>query len=593
MRKFYLLFLFFILLFSCKSESFVEVDGKPSDSPSNYNFGNTAQKNFQGVVLDTSGNPVSGATVTIGANTATTNLKGLFTLKNALVKENFAHVKVTKAGFVNASRVLVPTNGINRVNIMMIPVATTATIATGSISTVSLPNGTKVKFDGSFKDANGNAYSGNVSVGVFHLAPSNPYLNELMPGSFLATNSAGNARVMETFGMLHVQLTGSSGQNLQIANGHTAEITVPVDAAQTSSSPATIPLWSYNEDTGMWKEEGSATKMGNTYVGTVSHFSWWNFDAQFPQATLKVTIKNAAGQVLPNVKVALMRISQAYETYGMTDNAGMVYGIVPASEVLSLKVYDVCNNVIYASNVGPFPTGVITTISDIVVNPSTSTSYTIQGVLKTCANANVSDGYVELKPTVSTNYFQFMSVPVDNNGGFIFNTYSCTANPQFRYEGFDNVNLMSTNDVTFTATSTTVNLGNIMACNSVNEFINYKIDNQPVVNLSGPFNAQWTGLTSTSPNLPAKQLRIISINPIGPTFFMTQNNMAGVAASFTSYYGFEFSGGSITSNNGNLVVDITSFGALGDYIDFTVNGTYTDNSGNHTFTATGHVKRDF
>ncbi|MGE8512520.1 MAG: carboxypeptidase-like regulatory domain-containing protein [Chryseobacterium culicis] len=593
MRKFYLLFLFFILLFSCKSESFVEIDENPSDSPSNYNFGNTAQKNFQGLVLDTNGNPVSGATVTIGANTATTNLKGLFTLKNASVKENFAHVKVTKAGFVNASRVLVPTNGINRVNIMMIPVATTATIATGSISTVSLPNGTKVKFDGSFKDANGNTYSGNVSVGVFHLAPSNPYLNELMPGSFLATNSAGNGRVMETFGMLHVQLTGSSGQNLQIANGHNAEITVPVDAAQTSSSPATIPLWSYNEDTGMWKEEGSATKMGNTYVGTVSHFSWWNCDAQFPQATLKVTIKNAAGQVLPNVKVALMRISQAYETYGMTDNAGMVYGIVPAGEVLSLKVYDVCNNVIYASNVGPFPTGVITTISDIVVNPSASTNYTIQGVLKTCANANVSDGYVELKPTVSTNYFQYMSVPVDNNGGFTFNTYSCTPNPQFRYEGFDNVNLLSTNDVTFTATSTTVNLGNIMACNSVNEFINYKIDNQPVINLSGPFNAQWTGLTSTSPNLPAKQLRIISINPIGPTFFMTQNNMTGVAASFTSYYGFEFSGGSITSNNGNLVVDITSFGALGDYIDFTVNGTYTDNSGNHTFTATGHVKRDF
>ncbi|MGN7708015.1 carboxypeptidase-like regulatory domain-containing protein [Chryseobacterium sp. JV274] len=592
MRKFYLLLLLFVLMFSCKNETFSEIEDDTTNPPSNYNFGNTAQKNFQGVVLDTNGLPVSGATVTIGTSTVTTNLKGFFTFKNASVKENFAHIKVTKSGYVNASRVLVPTNGINRVNIMMIPATTTSTITTGSTSTVSLPNGTKVKFDGSFKDANGNAYSGNVSVGVFHLAPSNQYLNELMPGSFLATNSGGNARIMETFGMLHVQLTGTAGQNLQLANGHTAEITVPVDATQTSSSPTTIPLWSYNEDTGMWKEEGSATKIGNAYVGTVSHFSWWNYDAQFEQATMKVTVKNSAGQVLPNTKVALKRSSQTYETYGMTDNAGVVSGIVPAGETLSLKVYDVCNNVIYTSNVGPFPTGVITTISDIVVNPSTSTSYTIQGVLKTCANANVSDGYVELKPTVSTNYFQYMSVPVDNNGGFIFNTYSCTANPQFRYEGFDNVNFLSTNEVTFTATSTTMNLGNIMACNSVNEFVSYKIDNQPIINLSGSFNVQWTGLTSTSPNLPAKQLRIISTNPIGPTFFMTQNNMTGITASFTNNYMFEFSGGSITSNNGNLVVDITAFGALGDYIDFTVNGTFTDNSGNHTFTATGHVKRD-
>lgn len=591
MRKFYLLFLLSMLLFSCKDESLLEIEDNTSNSTSNYNFGATTQRNFQGVVLDTNGIPVSGATVTIGTSTVTTNLKGFFTFKNASVKENFAHIKVTKPGFVNASRVLVPTNGINRVNIMMIPATTTSTIATGSTSTVSLPNGTKVKFDGSFKDANGNPYSGSVSVGVFHLTPSNPYLNELMPGSFLATNLGGNARIMETFGMLHVQLTGSSGQNLQIANGHTAEITVPIDAAQTSSSPATIPLWSYNEETGMWKEEGAATKIGNTYVGTVSHFSWWNCDAQFPQATMKVTVKNSAGQVLPNIKVTLKRSSQSYETYGITDNTGTVSGIVPAGEILALNVYDACNNVMYTSNVGPFTAGIITTIQDITVNPSTSVNYTIQGSLKTCANTDVTDGYVILRSALNTNYFQYLSLPVNSTGGFTFNTYACTANPQFTYEGFDAINLQSTNEVTFTAPSTTVNLGNIMVCNSVNELISYKIDNQPTVNIVGLFNAQWTGLIP-SPIISPKQLRISSLNAAGPFFSMTQNNMLGVAASFTSNYGLEFSGGAITANNGNLVVNVTSFGAVGDYIDFTVNGTFTDSSGNHTFTATGHVKRD-
>lgn len=592
MRKFYLLSLLFMLMFSCKNETFSEIDDNTTNPSSNYNFGSTSQKKFQGVVLDTNGLPVSGATVTIGNSTVTTNLKGFFTFKNASVKENFAHIKVTKVGFVNASRVLVPTNGVNRVNIMMIPATATSTIASGSVSTVSLPNGTKVKFDGSFKDSNGNAYSGNVNVAVFHLAPSNQYLNELMPGSFLATNSAGNARVMETFGMLHVQLTGSSGQNLQIANNHTAEITVPVDAAQTSGSPATIPLWSYNEDTGMWKEEGSATKIGNSYVGTVSHFSWWNCDAQFEQATMKVTVKNSAGQVLPNIKVTLKRSSQAYETYGITDNTGMVSGIVPAGEVLVLKVYDACNSVIHISNVGPFPAGIITTISDITINTSTSTSYTIQGNLKTCANANVTDGYVTLKPASGMNYFQYMSVPVNSTGSFIFNTYSCTLNPQLTYEGFDTANLQTTNEITFTATSNNINLGDVMACNSLSEFVSYKIDNQSIVTVVGSFNAQWTGLIPTSPNMLPKQLIINRLSPIGPYFSMTQNNMLGVAASFTSNYGFEFSGGAITSNNGNLIVNVTSFGAVGDYIDFSVNGTYTDNSGNHTFTATGHVKRD-
>ncbi|NML71864.1 hypothetical protein HHL23_18985 [Chryseobacterium sp. RP-3-3] len=73
---------------------------------------------------------------------------------------------------------------------------------------------------------------------------------------------------------------------------------------------------------------------------------------------------------------------------------------------------------------------------------------------------------------------------------------------------------------------------------------------------------------------------------------MIQNNMLGVPGSFTTDYTFEFSGGFFTTTTGNVVVQVTNFGAVGAYIDFTVNGTYTDSSGNHTFTSTGHVIRD-
>ncbi|MBB6371802.1 carboxypeptidase-like regulatory domain-containing protein [Chryseobacterium shigense] len=591
MRKFYPLFLLLLLMFSCKNETSLDIDDNSVTPESNFNFGNTVQRNFQGVVLDTGGNPVSGATVTIGSSTAQTNFKGFFTFKNAEVKENFALVKVTKPGFIDGSRVMVPTNGINRVNIMMIPAATTASINSGTTSTVSLPNGTKVKFDGSFKDAAGNTYSGSVNVALYNLASSNPYLTELMPGSLLAANSGGNARIMETFGMVHVQLTGSSGQKLQIANGHTAEMTVPIDASQTSTSPNTIPLWSYNENTGMWNEEGSATKVGNTYVGTVSHFSWWNCDAQFPQAILKVTVKNPAGLPMVNAKVALKRSSQSYETYGMTDNMGTVTGIIPANETLTLKVYDVCNTVVYTSNVAPVTVGTTMTLPDITVI-STGNQYIIQGNLKTCTNTDVTDGYVLLRPAAGTNYFQYTSVPVSSTGNFSFNVYSCTANPQFILEGYDYTNLQTSGEIPFTANLPVMNFNNLSVCNSVSEFISYKIDNQNVKYVFGNINAQWSGLTSTSPNIIAKQLRINSTSTAGNAFFMTQNNMLGVPGSFNADYLFEFSGGYFNPSTGNVVVQVTNFGAAGTYIDFTVNGTYTDTNGNHTFTANGHVIRD-
>ncbi|MFN1219434.1 carboxypeptidase-like regulatory domain-containing protein [Chryseobacterium kwangjuense] len=591
MTKIYSILLLVLLMFSCKDETFIDIDDNNSTPDSNFNFGNTVQRNFQGVVLDINGNPVSGATVTIGSNTVQTNFKGFFTFKNAGVKENFALVKVTKSGFIDGSRVMVPTSGINRVNIMMIPATTMASINSGTTSTVSLPNGTKVKFDGSFKDASGNAYSGSINVALYNLAPSNQYLTELMPGSLLATNAAGNARMMETFGMVHVQLTGSSGQKLQIANGHTAEMTVPIDASQTSVAPNTIPLWSYDENTGMWNEEGSAVKVGNTYVGTVSHFSWWNWDAQFPQAILKVTVKNPAGQPMVNTRVTLKRSSQTYETYGITDNLGVVTGIIPANETLNLKVYDICNTIVYTSNVPPVAVGTTMTLPDIIVT-STGNQYTIQGNLKTCTNTDVTDGYALLRPATATNFFQYLSVPVNATGNFSFNVYSCTANPQFILEGYDYTNLQTSGEIPFTANLPVMNFPNVSVCNSLSEFISYKIDNQNVKYVLGNINAQWTGLTPTSPNAIPKQLRINSTSTAGNAFYMTQNNMLGVPGSFNTDYVLEFSGGFFNSSTGSVVVQVTSFGAVGAYIDFTVNGTYTDSSGSHTFTATGHVMRD-
>ena len=55
-------------------------------------------------------------------------------------------------------------------------------------------------------------------------------------------------------------------------------MSIPVGSTQTSSAPAEIPLWYFDETNGVWKEEGKATLQGNEYVGEVSHFTFWNCD---------------------------------------------------------------------------------------------------------------------------------------------------------------------------------------------------------------------------------------------------------------------------------------------------------------------------
>ncbi|MBC7643215.1 MAG: hypothetical protein H7174_12930 [Flavobacterium sp.] len=44
---------------------------------------------------------------------------------------------------------------------------------------------------------------------------------------------------------------------------------MPITAAQLSSSPSSIPLWHFDENLGIWLKEGTATKVGSTYQGSV------------------------------------------------------------------------------------------------------------------------------------------------------------------------------------------------------------------------------------------------------------------------------------------------------------------------------------
>lgn len=361
-------------------------------------------------------------------------------------------------------------------------------------------------------------------------------------------------------------------------------MTVTIDAAQTAIAPANIPLWSFNEFTGIWQEEGSAAKVGNTYVGNVSHFSWWNCDAQFPQCILKVHIQNSTAQSLTNVNVQIFRQNQSSSS-AITDGNGNASGIVPAGENLTLKILDACNNVIMTNNIGPFTANSINTLPAITISQSLSNTITITGTLKDCSGNNVTNGLAYLSYGSSTNYFSNLSTVV-TNGSFSFNVLSCASSQQFTFLGTDFTNLQTTGNINFTATAPITNLGNLTVCTATAEFVTSQTDTQPVKYFITPINA---GNNSQTP-IGGGGLNVSSQNATG-SFYLTSQNISAVGT-YTSNFSMESSGGVINANGNNLTLQISNFGALGQYIDFTINGTYTNSTGSHTLSITGHVLRD-
>lgn len=565
-----------LLFTSCNPNESVDMPETPENNPtsSQLDLGSNIQRDFMGRIVDQSSIPLDNVSITIGNKTATTDNNGMFKISDVQVKQRQAFILAEKPGFLNGMRSVVPTQGTNMINIMMITENLAGTVASGVTSEVSLPNGTKVGFDGSFKDQNGNAYSGNVDVYMYHLDPANPDNNILMPGSLQALNQDGDERVLESYGMLNVELIGDSGQKLNIADGHIATIEMPMDPAQSGVAPSVIPLWHFDEVNGYWVEDGEATLVSGKYIGEVSHFSWWNCDAQFPTVDLCMTVVDASNIPLSNVKVELWRSGQTYPRIGFSNGNGEICGLIPANETLTLKAIDQCGIEVYNTTIGPFNSD--TNYGDVVMS---SVNYSaVTGNLVDCSSQPVTNGYV-------TVYYgqEYASVEVVN-GSFTLNMIECASITEFTLEGVNYDTFQTTTPLPFNFT--TPNVGNIIACDTVTEYISVQIDNDPVDYYLLNLTAQ-EGDNGTS-------MYISTQNSTGSFVVYGNTTTLGIYTSSGSQAFYVETGINMDFGQPNtLQFTLSNYGAVNDYIDMNISGTFTDNDGVlRNLSASIHVLRD-
>ncbi|WP_452228561.1 hypothetical protein [Lacinutrix sp. MEBiC02404] len=535
-------------------------------------LGQSVQHDFMGRIVDESNAPIENVMVSIGSKMESTDANGMFIISNANVKKRQAFIVAEKPGYLKGMQSLVPTQGTNTVRLMLVPLNVIATVSSGGDSQVNLPNGTTVKFDGAFKDENGNAYSGNVDVIMYHLDPSNPDIDAIMPGNLQAENTNGEERILESYGMLNVELRGTSGQELNIADGHIAIIEMAVDPAQSDNAPATIPLWHFDEVKGYWIEDGEATLIGGKYVGEVSHFSWWNCDAQFPTVTLCLNVVDVANIPLSNVKVALFRGEATYPRIGISNGNGEICGLIPANETMTLNIFDQCGVVVYTTTIGPFSTD--TSYGNLVL-PTVSAAV-ITGNLVNCSSANVTNGYAGV-----TYGNQYATVDV-TNGSFSLSVIECASLSGFTLEGVDFDTFQTTTALPFTFNNT--NVGNIIACSTVTEFISVRVDNNPTDYFLASINA--------GGNQPSPGLSVSSQTNLN--YFFVGLNDTTLGNYSLDQFGFESSNLNIDyAIPTSLQLNLSNYGSAGNYIDATINGTYTDTAGNvRNLSVTIHVIRD-
>lgn len=151
-------------------------------------------------------------------------------------------------------------------------------------------NGTRVSIpvDG-LVDADNNVVTGSIDLSLTPVNVSDRNEIKAFPGEFAGITPDGEAPMILSHGVAEY-IFEKNGTKLQLSEGKFADIEIPVsinthmDGSKLQVGD-TSPLWSLNEQTGIWVQEGEGTVVASTssptgfaLKGRVGHFSWWNHD---------------------------------------------------------------------------------------------------------------------------------------------------------------------------------------------------------------------------------------------------------------------------------------------------------------------------
>lgn len=250
---------------------------------------------ISGKIYDENGNVLSGVTILSGDNQATSDSSGHFNINVDTTISNRYVLRIKKDGYFDriyskmASDTmdypiqLIKKEPSDFVTFEKFKSEEGATVKVNGAS-VTIPKTGLVKRDG-------NDYNGMVNITVVYLSPSKN-IYPLMPGSDLMALAAnGDTTPLISYGMINVEMTDETGEMLQLKNGCEALLKYPAPEGFTAHD--TIPLWYFNEENGLWIEDGYSVKRGDEYVGTVKHFTWWNCDIELSNgATIRCRLKN-------------------------------------------------------------------------------------------------------------------------------------------------------------------------------------------------------------------------------------------------------------------------------------------------------------
>lgn len=372
----------------------------------------TVQTDIFGIVTDTNDEPIADALIKCNGKTTQSDQYGIYRLSDVTTDTKHNFLSITKDGYFKGNRVFRSSHKKElTLKTQLVSQNFDLSFNASSGGNVSKDKITLTFEPGSVMVEESKAdYNGSVTVAMHYMDPTELDTYEQMPGDLSATDLNSNIVTLQSFGMVYVELKSQSGDQLQIKTGKEVTMTADLPSAILSKASNEIPMWHFDNETGLWKEEGKANLINNQYVAKVSHFSCWNYDAPYPSIILSGRVVDANNNPLPGLHVWVSVLTEYGGGHGGTDTDGTFSGRVTKDQILSFKVLDAnCGlaTPIYETEIGPF--SVDTDLGDIVVAISDGDYLQVNADFIDCDGNAIVEGFVTLGPS----YYSIIDGSID------------------------------------------------------------------------------------------------------------------------------------------------------------------------------------
>lgn len=426
---------------------------------------------LQGHITDESKLSIPGAEVTVGDQTVFTDEYGFFIIDNANVVNGTVVITIEKENYISSFRKVLISSTQKETFIRSSLISKEGHDHTFDASDggTIVGNGThSISFDpNSIVSESGESYDSTVIFTSYFIDPTRLDLVDIMPGDLSAINTQGDEVQLVSFGMLYGDLVSSTGAPLQIKEGYTATVKIPIASENLQDAPNQIPLWSLNEETATWIEEGVAVKQGDNYIAKVSHFSFWNCDAPYPIVDAYGCVVDHNGVPLINTSIFVTVPSMGITRYCTTDREGCFYGKFPKDEDLLIGVFNSCDH----ETVLPFgPFNSSTNVGTLEFDLSEYVIL-IDGKLEDCSMEAVYPGIVQ----VVKNNNQELVIQTDEQGVFSFSYFTC-GESTVEIKGIDPIELIES-DINNYNINDFMSVGTLSVCDEqLSRYVRFTFD---------------------------------------------------------------------------------------------------------------------